>query len=297
MGPDTSPGANSRRPGIEGPLKNYAGLVLNHKRPARFVAARLLMATGACRWLTIQQPGFLLRFHPANLSSQLWIDPHERDDSLELFQAYLKAGDYVVDVGANIGHTVLAAAVQVGESGRVFAFEPHPRTFAFLRENVALNRAGNVEPLNVAAGAAAGSALFSDDRRDDMNRIDGGGLRVSVKPLDELVPASSSIALLKVDVEGYEKLVLEGAAAVLARTACVYFEVSRSHFARFGYTIRDLLALLQGAGFHLFRSVSGGQFQAVTTAFDTAGCENLIAVRDVEDFMRRTGWSQRQATG
>ena len=259
--------------------------------------ARLLMATGACRRFTIQQRGFVLRFHPANLSSQLWIDPRERDDSLELFHAYLKAGDRVVDVGANIGHTVLAAAVQVGESGRVFAFEPHPRTFAFLQENLALNNVANVESQNVAAGAAEGSALFSDDRRDDMNRIDGGPLRVPVKPLDALVPPTGSIALLKVDVEGYEKYVLEGATGVLSRTACVYFEVSHAHFSRFGYTIRDLLAVLEGAGFRLLRPESSNQFSTVTTAFDTDGCENLIAVRDAADFARRTGWSQRQDRG
>jgi len=253
--------------------------------------ARLLMATGACRWLTIQQRGFLLRFHPANLSSQLWIDPHERDDSLELFRAYLEPGDRVVDVGANIGHTVLAAAVQVGRSGHVVAIEPHPRTFAFLEENVALNTACQVELFNVAVGAQSASASFSDDRRDDMNRIDGGTLRVPVRQLDELVADLSPIALLKVDVEGYEKFVFEGAAALLRRTQCVLFEVSRLHFSRFGYTVHDLLVRLESAGFGLFRQAAPDRIVPITTAFDSEGCENLIAVRDLDDFTRRTGWT------
>jgi len=268
--------------------------VLKHKRPLRFLLARLLMATGACRLLTIRQRGFILRFHPANLSSQLWIDPHERDESLRFFRDYLKPGDLVVDVGANIGDTVLTAAVQVGAKGRVIGIEPHPRTFRFLHDNVALNRPGNVELLNVAVGATAGMATISDDRRDDMNRIDAGTLPVLVQPLDELVTGGEPIALLKVDVEGYEKFVFEGAAEVLKRTRCVYFEVSSLHFSRFGYTTHALLALLEAAGFRLFRLAPPTRFAPVTTTFDTEHFENLIAVRDLGEFTDRCGWVSLQ---
>jgi FkbM family methyltransferase len=273
-------------------MKNYVRLVWGHKRPVRFLMARLLMATGACRWLTIPQRGFILRFHPANLSSQLWIDPHERDDSLVLYRAYLQAGDRIVDVGANIGQTVLAASAQVGVAGRVMAIEPHPRTFKFLQENIALNEIANVELFNVALGANAGSAAFSDDRRDDMNRIDGGPLQVAVSRLDDLIQDPAPIALLKVDVEGYEKFVFTGATKLLQRTQCVYFEVSELHFRRFGYTIRDLLLLLEGAGFRLFRPQPPDQFVPISAAFATGECENLLALRDAGDFMRRTGWAQ-----
>jgi FkbM family methyltransferase len=273
-------------------MKNYWALVRGHAHPARFLAARLLMATGACRLFTIRQRGFRVRFHPANLSSQLWIDPHGRDEALSFFRDYLKPGDRVVDVGANIGDTVLAASVQVGAAGRVTGLEPHPRTFRFLQENVALNRAGNVDVINVAAGATPGLAQFSDDRRDDMNRIDGGTLQVPVKRLDDIVGNDGPIALLKVDVEGYEKFVFEGAPEVLARTSCVQFEVSSLHFPRFGYTTRDLLTLLRDAGFSLFRISAPRQFMPITIAFDTEPFENLVALRDAADFARRTGWSQ-----
>ena len=271
-------------------MKKYLRVVMRHPRPGRFLAARLLMATGACRLFTIRQHGFAVRFHPANLSSQLWIDPHGRDEALSFFRDYLKPGDRVVDVGANIGDTVLAASMQVGPSGHVLGIEPHPRTFRFLQENVALNGVRNVELINVAAGSAPGTAQFSDDRRDDMNRINGGSLRVPVKRLDDLVAGAEPIALLKVDVEGYEKHVFEGAPAVLKRTRCVHFEVSTLHFPRFGYTTRDLLTLLRDAGFGLFR-LAPRQFMPITVGFETAPFENLVAVRDADEFARRTGWS------
>lgn len=250
------------------------------------------MATGACRLFTIRQHGFVLRFHPANLSSQLWIDPSGREDALAFFRDYLKPGDQVVDVGANIGDTVLAAAVQVGAAGHVIGIEPHPRTFRFLRDNVALNPVTNVEVINVAVGAVPGTARFSDDRRDDMNRVDGGTLEVPVRRLDDLIPGDDPIALLKVDVEGYEKFVFAGGPGVLERTQCVHFEVSALHFARFGYATPDVLTLLSGAGFALFRIDGRRQIVPVDLTFDTERYENLIAVRDTAEFLRRTGWSQ-----
>ena len=250
------------------------------------------MATGACRFFTIRQRGFVVRFHPANLSSQLWIDPSGRDESLAFFRDYLKPGDLVVDVGSNIGDTVLAAAVQVGPSGHVIGLEPHPRTFQFLQDNITLNDARAVELINVAAGSSPGSAQFSDGRRDDMNRIDGGTLQVTVERLDNLIHRPGPIALLKVDVEGYERHVFEGAPEVLQRTRCVHFEVSSLHFARFGYTTRDVLTLLRDAGFDLFRSTAPRRFTPIAIDFDTESFENLLALRDVTDFTRRTGWAQ-----
>ena len=276
-------------------LRHNWAVIRRHPRPWRFVSARLLMATGLCRLCTIAMPGFSVRFHPANLPSQLWIDPHGRDQALAFFSDYVKSGDVVVDVGANIGDTVLAASARAGSSGRVFGLEPHPRTFRFLADNVALNRVTNVELLNVAAGAAAGHARFSDDRRDDMNRIDGGSLEVPVTRLDDVIHGASPIALLKADVEGYEKYVFEGAPATLARTRVVHFEVSSRHFARFGYNTADLLTLISAAGFALFRISGPREISAVSVTFDTERFENLLAIRDVGDFLQRTGWSQAAA--
>ncbi|MEO8677481.1 MAG: FkbM family methyltransferase [Vicinamibacterales bacterium] len=272
-------------------LKHYWSVVRDHPRPLRFLAAKALVATGACRLFTIEQRGYRLRFHPANLSSQLWIEPHGRDQALEFFRDYLKPGDRVVDVGANIGDTVLTAAVQVGPTGHVTGIEPHPRTFRFLQDNVALNGVHNVRLINSAVGAAPGTARFSDDRRDDMNRIGGGSLEVRVARLDDLVADWTTIALLKVDVEGYEKFVFEGAPELLKLARCVYFEVSSLHFPRFGYSTRDLLTLIEYSGFRLFRANDSRQLIPITTEYDTANFENLVALRDLDDFLRRTGWS------
>lgn len=271
-------------------LLRYANIVRNHNRPLRFLVARLLVKTGLCRFLTIRQSGYRLRFHPSNLSEQLWISPERRAEALGFFSAYLKPGDRVIDVGANIGDTVLTSAIQVGPKGTVWAIEPHPRTYSFLLSNLELNLIQNVETINCAVGNGTGEVLFDDDRRDDMNRVGVGKLTVPVRRLDDLVKYRDTVDLLKVDVEGYEKTVFDGASEILANTCSVHFEVSKRHFSWFGYQINDLLELLASYGFQLFCLRSNGYLEEIDTNYETEGVENLIGLKDPSNFQTRTEW-------
>ncbi len=115
-------------------------------------------------------------------------------------------------------------------------------------------------------------------------------LRVPVVRLDDLDLPPSRVQLLKLDVEGYEKLVLEGATGVLERTDCVFVEVCAKHFAWFGYTTRDLLTLLVEAGFHVLRPDGPGSLVRVELEYEPADFENLVAVRDLDTLAERTGW-------
>ena len=75
-------------------------------------------------------------------------------------------------------------------------------------------------------------------------------LTVEVQPLDRLLSSNPSpIALLKIDVEGYERFVVEGAIHTLARTASVYFEAHDPMYARFGYRCGDIIKLLHDRNF------------------------------------------------
>jgi FkbM family methyltransferase len=272
----------------------YIKIVRGHKRPLRFLFARLLVKSGLCRFFTIPQDGYRLRFHPSNLSEQLWVSPRTRAEALEFFRAYLRPGDRVIDVGANIGDTVLTSAIQVGPSGTVWAVEPHPRTYRFLLSNLELNHINNVETINCAVGATSGEVTFADDRRDDMNRVGAGTLTVQVQRLDTVVKCRDTIALLKVDVEGYEKPVFDGADEIFAKTNTIHFEVSQRHFSWFGYKISDLLQLLKLKGFLLFSLRSNGYLEEVDTDYEPEEVENLIGLKDPTDFQTRTGWVVRR---
>ena len=247
------------------------------------------MRTGLCRFLDIPQAGFKLRFFPTSLSAALWIDPHDRKDDVAFFTDFLRPGDTVVDVGANIGSLSLLAAVLTQDTGKVVAVEAHPRIFGFQAQNLALNPAHRVEAQNVALGDAPGHLHFSDDRSDDQNAVlnDDGGIVVPVTTLDSLTGELPRIALLKIDVEGYEMAVLKGATATLARTDCVFYESWEAHLKKWGIGTGDVIQLLEQNGFQVFKGIKQRKLQRVTPGYVSANCEDLVAVRDPKALLDR----------
>jgi len=97
--------------------------------------------------------------------------------------------------------------------------------------------------------------------------------------LDAIVtlPRNREIAVLKVDVEGHEKFVLEGASGLLSRTAVIYFESWSEHFEKFGYQLSDIVEHLKSHGFRIFR-IDG---QPIDRDYNSAQCENLVAARSM----------------
>lgn len=250
--------------------------------------------TRLCCFLTIDRGGYRLRFFPTSLSASLWVGAgscNQQIDSDEEFLAtYLRKGDVVCDVGANIGSMALRAAHEVGANGCVLAFEPHPRTFEFLRKNITLNMFSNVDVYNVAIGEEANSVGMEDRRSDDQNRItDDGQIRVQQRTLDDYTGKYKLLSLLKIDVEGYEKFVLLGASKTIQKTACIYFESYNKLFAQFGYTCDEFFGMLKSYGFRLYRR-HGNTLESLPVGHESDSCENLIAVRDPDKIAQRTGY-------
>jgi len=271
-------------------VKHYFSVIKNHHKPIRFLVAKLLFNTGLCRLFIIQQNGYKLYFHPSNLACQLWIKPEQRQNDLVFFRAYLKPNDFVIDVGANIGDTVLTSSIIVGEKGKIIGIEAHPRTFSFFSANLKLNNIQNVQAINSAIGNSVGELGFSNNWRDDMNKVGSGDLKVAVQTLDNLITYQDSISLLKIDVEGYEKFVVLGAVNTLKNVQCIYFEVGEKHFAEYNYSIKDLLVLLEKQEFELFRIINNEKLLKITHIYRTDRVENLIALRNQADFVERTSW-------
>jgi FkbM family methyltransferase len=144
------------------------------------------------------------------------------ESEIELFRQVVKPDTVVVEVGANIGaHTVFLAR-QVMPSGVVVAFEPQRVVFQTLCANLAINSIRNVFAFQQAVGTTAGSIVVPSLDYTRENNFGGlalgsykSGERVPLARLDDLtLPACH---FLKIDVEGMEQEVLEGAVNLIDR--------------------------------------------------------------------------------
>ena len=144
------------------------------------------------------------------------------EDELDVLGQIIKPGDVVIDAGANIGTHTVFFSKRVGASGCVLAFEPQRLVFQNLCANLALNALVNVIARQQAVGRRAElMRLPAFDPHQDMNfgavSMIGhpAGELVQVVRIDDLAPPRCD--LIKIDVEGMECDVLEGARESIAR--------------------------------------------------------------------------------
>jgi len=146
------------------------------------------------------------------------------EKEFDLLSEWVNEGDWVIDVGANIGHYTKKLSELVGESGRVIAFEPIPDTFELLAANVASLPLNNISLLNVAASdysSIQGMALPKFNTGLDnyfMAKIttDSPSLEILCLSVDSL-KLPQPIALVKIDAEGHDLSVLKGMESILKK--------------------------------------------------------------------------------
>lgn len=128
----------------------------------------------------------------------------------------VKPGMRIFDIGANAGFYTLAFSRLVGANGHVWAFEPLPENIRNLRRHVELNALRNVTVVDVAISDRSGSAQFQRAPSNSMGRLaEQGGITVQTVTLDDFCEQTGGPDLIKMDVEGAESVVLEGARRTL----------------------------------------------------------------------------------
>jgi FkbM family methyltransferase len=135
-----------------------------------------------------------------------------------LLGGFVREGDRVLDIGANIGYYTLLLSRLVGVRGTVVAVEPHPENFRLLRRNLTLNRVGNVKLLQAAVADHRGQASLVVSRASNWHTLvensDPQAVTITVPTVtvDELRDEfGAGFSLLRMDTEGYEGHILEGA--------------------------------------------------------------------------------------
>ena len=148
-----------------------------------------------------------------------------------LIAANLSPGDVAVDLGARHGWFTGLMAQAVGESGRVYSFEPMP-PLAGVRELVAVNSFSNVDQFDVGVADRPGELLFDEIY---LSASQTGTRRVEVTTLDtNLKNRTKPVKLVKMDIEGAEPLAIKGAKQIISQDHPIIVMEVNKHFIENG---------------------------------------------------------------
>ena len=210
---------------------------------------------------------------------------HEFDDMGFLLH-FLRSSDLFIDVGANIGAYTILASAEI--NSRVIAIEPLPVTFNNLLENISINNVTkNVKALNIGLGSCKGKLSFTKSH-DTLNHVatenEKDIIELEVQTLDSLCLKEIPL-LIKIDVEGYESKVLEGAEKILKndKLKAIIIELNGSG-NRYGFDENKIHLDLIDKGFKPY------SYNPKTRGFlklETYGSHNTIYIRDLNYAKKR----------
>jgi len=192
---------------------------------------------------------------------------------------WLRPGMTFLDVGANVGYFTLLGASRVGRSGRVFAVEPSPYAYGRLSGTVRANGLSQVRTFQMGLSSADGELpLYLPPESDGFHSpsMSAGWenrVTVPVRRLDDCLDewGVETVDLVKMDVEGHESHILEGASRSLAsgRIRAVLCEFNDYWLRQQGSSPEALYETLVRAGF---------VDRAGTPEFAPGGCETRFLV-------------------
>jgi FkbM family methyltransferase len=167
----------------------------------------------------------------------------------------LRPADVFVDVGVYIGLYTVAVGKRLGVAGRVYGFEPDPANYKHALRHVELNSLSNRVKLVHAAVGERNERVhfkFAAEVGHIVSASESGTSAVDCVTLDQVF-VGKKVDLLKIDVEGYEEMVLAGGRTLLKDiTRCpraIYIEVHPYAWPNVGTTSDSLLGLLNDSGY------------------------------------------------
>lgn len=200
-----------------------------------------------------------------DMSQPTYVDGCIEPNEFAFLATVLKPGHVFLDIGANDGFFTVFAARRVGQAGRVYAFEPSEREFTRLQANLALNRSRNVRAVRKALAEVNGQAWLKLGERghegqntlgDFAHEVKQAGVQmVDLCRLDDFVRAEglSRVDVIKMDVEGAEHRVLEGARETLQQFRPILLLELLDQALRFqSSSAAAVVGLLRQAGYTIY---------------------------------------------
>jgi FkbM family methyltransferase len=149
---------------------------------------------------------------------------------LPVFRSFLQSSSVVLDIGANFGLYTAVAGCFVKQQGRLYSFEGNPHTYELLERTLYANRLSHLSNVVAVSALVADSpgtrTLYYSPRflgGATMSDVGHWGatkrsIEVEAITIDEFLPENITIDLAKIDVEGYEPLVLRGMQKTIRRS-------------------------------------------------------------------------------
>jgi len=209
----------------------------------------------------IEYEGFQLFLDSEDSINFAMTDMEHEFYELSLFKEELNEGNFVLDIGANIGLYTLAASKIVNDSGFVFSFEPDPKSFANLKHNIERNMIQNVVLINKAVSSNTGSAhLFCSTSKTHrvfnyLTRNEGSSeqtIDIKTISLDDFFKTrSQKVDVIKIDVEGWEFEAFKGMTNLIKTnsTLKIFLEFNPYTLTRSATNIPEFINFLHSSGF------------------------------------------------
>jgi FkbM family methyltransferase len=172
-----------------------------------------------------------------------------------LLRSITKPGMQVMEIGANIGLTVMTIAEAVEEDGHLYAFEPVREDYVSLLANLSCNKIANVSAYNLAVSNQTGRIPFykrQGGASGVVPTIGGEKIWVEAISINEfvIVEKISKIDFLNIDCEGSELLVLQGAQSILEKQAPqILCEIHHESLRELGQSADEVIHFLSDFGY------------------------------------------------
>jgi FkbM family methyltransferase len=259
------------------------------------LSARLTGLTAVIPW--IDDTKLFMSLGEAMVTHNYYTGLYEYDDMAFLLR-YLNKTDTLVDIGANAGvFSILAAKVK---KATVVAYEPVPQTYERLLRNVQLNGLSNsVICVNKGLSGSSGELCFTTSS-DATNHVCNDQeklsefVKVSVTTLDDEMESQSVVpSVLKIDVEGYEHFVLDGASRILFNnsTNIILIELNNSGL-RYGYSDQEIANKIASFGFKSYDYCARTNILRPTSSYKSVR-QNTLFIRNIESVNCRIKLEQR----
>lgn len=185
-----------------------------------------------------------------------WVQETKRLDFdqnvLPLMRKFIKRGDIIIDIGANIGCYTWGLYDIIEENGKAICFEPNIETFECLKHN--LSKYSNIELHNMAIGSKKGYVQnVCQNDNIGMSYVIESDKGVQINTLDSF--NLDKCNFIKIDVEGYELDVLKGAEKTLKKFhPYLFIEINDHTLTRVGIHRSDIFNYLHDIGYE-FRNI------------------------------------------